>query len=221
MHTTPGMHVPVNDPEQPEQRDRRGVAAPTQDGSSQRAAPVDARSNGAPHATANGTPTEPSRANDERLERLLYGGAQVFRHLRVLAHVRADRGRLALRRTLQRAQRELLVSLASATAVIAGVALLATGLSHGLTSAFGERAWAGELGAATVLLGGTIGALALRRARAERAELETQRRKYASLDRNPFQGDEAPTTSHVGGTARPSGTASSPRPEARPAARRE
>ncbi|MCC6406556.1 MAG: hypothetical protein IT453_05300 [Planctomycetes bacterium] len=165
--------------------------------------------------------TEPGEASDAWLERLLFGGAQVFRHLRVLAHVRADRGRLALRRALQRVQRELLVWLALATATIAGVVALASGLAGALTAAFGERAWAGQLAAAVLLLGAAAGILVLRRARAERAELERHRTKYARLDRNPFQPEPDSETADGGGVARPGGAQGPQRTEARSAARRE
>ncbi|MBI5434408.1 MAG: hypothetical protein HZA52_16360 [Planctomycetes bacterium] len=212
--------------EQRAERGRRVAAAlPNAAPSAAQDATSNATSNAAQNAAQSGasTPpaTEPGEAPDAWLERMLFGGAQVFRHLRVLAHVRADRGRLALRRALQRVQRELLVWLALATATVAGVVALATGLAGALTAAFGERAWAGQLAAAALLLGAAAGIVVLRRARAERAELERHRTKYARLDRNPFQPERGPAPSNGGGAARSSGAEGPQRVEARPAARRE
>lgn len=99
-------------------------------------------------------------------------------YVRSLIGVRRDRAMLEVRRKTTKVGIVALAALGGGTIVIAASLRLVYGLSDGLAALFGGRGWAGDLGAAVLLLGALAGGCAFYLSRREKKELEEHIQKY-------------------------------------------
>lgn len=125
-----------------------------------------------------------SRAGDRLAEivELLRGALADLAEMRAaglrLAKLRADRAKLALRRTLFLAAMLAIVGLAAAVALGAAAVLLVSGLAGALNALFESRVWVGELAAGAIVLLGALAAVAWLRRASLRAFARELERKY-------------------------------------------
>lgn len=108
------------------------------------------------------------------------GGA--LGELRTLANVRSDRLLLRLRRHLEGLQDAIVWWSATLALTLAGIALVAIGLTGALRAVFAQRPWLAELLAGALLLAIALALRFGRRALAERRAIRRLERKYAELE---------------------------------------
>ena len=143
-------------------------------------------------AAKRGTNGQASTPPDELagfLERNADRLGGLFRDLRILGNVDADRARLRLRRIVARAQGLVALSIGAIVMIAAGALFLAVGLDGAFRALFADRPWLGDLVAGLVLLASLAAAWLGARAARGSAEARRLEKKYDELER-----DHAPRT---------------------------
>lgn len=138
-------------------------------------------------AAKRGTNGQASTPPDELagfLERNADRLGGLFRDLRILGNVDADRARLRLRRVISRIQSLVVLSIGAIVLVAAGVVILAVGVDGAFRALFTDRPWLGDLVAGSVLIAAPAAAWLGVRAAARSAEARRLEKKYADLERD-------------------------------------
>jgi len=124
----------------------------------------------------------------ELIELLQARFAVLVASIRALVAVHTDRAQLALRRRIQGLIVGALAAFAGGTMVVYSVVHVVRGAAQGFTELFEGRTWLGSLTAGLFFLLLIAGGLFLALRRWDRKELDKQREKYASLQRNQVEG---------------------------------
>lgn len=131
---------------------------------------------------------------------------ELVRHAKTLLRVRGERQKLAVRRATRKIALGVLAGIVGLTLVISASLRVVSGIAGGFAEAFGNRAWAGNLAAGILILGGGVGAWLAMNASRDRKEFqrrlvehETERRERAERAR------ERQAAAQPGGAAGPGG----------------
>ena len=137
----------------------------------------------APIGTAPPEPSDPAQTDlAQVLERAGAHLRGLVEDVRILAHVRADRLELRLRRKLLDAQRALVFGAATAALAVAGVVVLAIGSLRAFEAWFEGRPGLGGIAAGLSLISVAAVLSIARSASAHRALVRRLEEKYASME---------------------------------------
>jgi hypothetical protein len=138
---------------------------------------------GAKPAT-NGSASAPTDELECLLERNAERFAALFRDLRILGSVDAERARLRLCRWMARVRSLVAVSVGTIVLLAAAAVILAVGVDGAFRALFADRPWLGDLVAGLVLIVSIAATWLGVRAATDSAEAERLERKYADLERD-------------------------------------
>lgn len=151
-------------------------------------------------ASAGGAAPAPEVENDragapppdpgDPVERILDAAREVGLDLIELLRLGLDRARLGARSGGFRLLAAVWIGLAVATATVVATYFLVYGLAAALSEAFGDRAWAGRLGAGLLVLGASALAIRALRGRSRRAEIARLEARYANRTTSSSAGEE-------------------------------
>jgi len=107
---------------------------------------------------------------------------EVRSHVERLVAVQVDRARIKLRERMVRVVAWWLVGAALAAATVCGTVYVLSGLTGGLSVAFGDRVWAGELAGGAIVLCGVAAVFVALVAWRRRVGFDRMARRYRRRD---------------------------------------
>jgi hypothetical protein len=131
---------------------------------------------------ANGARAD-RRPASESLESAFSHAVELADHVHTLIQVRADRARIAVRRSVMIGVAIVLAAAALAPIIVGGSVLFTIGLAQSLTHFFGDRAWLGNLLGGALILGSIALCAWAAYARIARRELANKSAKYERMRR--------------------------------------
>ena len=108
---------------------------------------------------------------------------EIADHIQTLFQVRADRARLAVRRSVMIGVALVLAAVALAPIIVGGSVLFTIGVAQSLTLLFGDRVWLGNLLGGTLILGSVAFFAWAVYARIAKRELRNKAAKYDHMQR--------------------------------------